>query len=128
MMYSVTLYISLFCSLQLQLCAKLCVSCGEGNLRFLHRLNLYTLEAMLPNIEASIAPHFCLLFVGNLGNIFIYIIFQCVIGCQVIVLYLSLVKSGIQHDLHAIFQKFHIISVRTSMVSITAFKLKCCKF
>ena len=43
--------------------------CGEGNLIFLCRLKPITLEAMLPNMEASIAPHLCLLSVGNLGNI-----------------------------------------------------------
>ena len=57
-------------------------------------------------MEASIAPHLCLLSVGNLGNILPYVICQCVISCPVIVLYLSLVKMGVQCDLHTVFQKF----------------------
>ena len=74
------------------------------------------LEAMLPNMEANIAPLLCLQSVGNLG-------------CTGIVLYLSLVKSCLWHDFHAIFQKFCIISIGTGMMSIATFevKFKCCK-
>ena len=65
----------------------------------------------------------------ELRQYFPYVICQCVIGCAVIVLYLPLVKSCVQSNFHAIFQKFCIVSVGVGMVSITTFKVKfkCCK-
>ena len=82
------------------------------------------LEAMLSNMDANIASLLCLWSVGNLGSIFTYIICQCVVGCTVIVLYLSLVKLCIQCIFHAIFQKFCIISIGTGMISIATFKVQ----
>ena len=35
------------------------------------------LEATLPNMEASIVPHLCLLSVGNLGSIYLYHLLMC---------------------------------------------------
>ena len=82
---------------------------------------------MPPNTEANIAPLLGLFLVGKVCNIS-PMSCQNSVGCDVVIFYLSFVKSNVWHNSQAMSQKFSNIVAIAIQITTVGIKINCHEF